>query len=365
MLFKRPAILMTTLVGSALLLALTLGACSESSAEKDSTGSSSSSSSPSGAGATATEVRLGYFPNVTHAPALVGLAEDTFKEQLGDTKLVASAFNAGPEATEALFAEALDITYIGPNPSINAFAQSNGEAVRIVSGSTSGGVSFVVQPEISSPNDLKGKKVASPQLGGTQDVALRVWLKDQGLETTTSGGGDVSITPLANADTLTAFRDGQIAGAWVPEPWASRLIAEAGGKVLVNEADLWPDGRYVTTQVLVRTEFLDKYPGTVRAILQGHLDALALIESDPAKAQADTNDQIEAVTQKRLPESVIASAWKNLTFTADPIATSLKKSAEDAESVDLLDEVNLKGIYSLELLNSLLTSENKTGVDGL
>ena len=202
MLFKRPAILMTTLVGSALLLALTLGACSESSAEKDSTGSSSSSSSPSGAGATATEVRLGYFPNVTHAPALVGLAEDTFKEQLGDTKLVASAFNAGPEATEALFAEALDITYIGPNPSINAFAQSNGEAVRIVSGSTSGGVSFVVQPEISSPNDLKGKKVASPQLGGTQDVALRVWLKDQGLETTTSGGGDVSITPLANADTL-------------------------------------------------------------------------------------------------------------------------------------------------------------------
>jgi len=352
---RRPRTLLPALLFLVAAVSVGLPACG-------STATGVQSANPS---SVASEVRLGYFPNVTHAPVLVGLEEGTFKQHLGDTKLTPITFNAGPEATEALFANALDITYIGPNPAINAFAQSNGEAVRIVSGSTSGGAFFVVQPEINSAADLKGKKVASPQLGGTQDVALRVWLKEQGIDTTTTGGGEVSVTPLANADSLAAFKDGQIAGAWVPEPWASRLVAEAGGKVLVNEAELWPNGRYVTTHLLVRSEFLNNYPGTVKAIIQGHLDALKFIASDPAKAQTDTNDQIESLTQKRLPDSVIASAWKNLRFTADPIASSLKKSANDAESVGLLRPINLKGIYSLNILNELLAAQSKDRVTGL
>jgi NitT/TauT family transport system substrate-binding protein len=341
-----------------------LAACGGDATEASGAGDAA----PAGGGAsdaTAEVVRLGFFPNVTHAPALVGVAEGTFAERLGDTELETSPFNAGPEAVEALFADALDITYIGPNPAINAFAQSDGEAVRIVSGSTSGGAFFIVKPEITSAEDLKGQTVASPQLGGTQDVALRTWLQDEGLSTDTSGGGDVSIVPQANADTLNAFRNGDIAGAWVPEPWATRLVQEGGGKVLVDEADLWPDGRYVTTHIIVRTEFLEQYPGTVKAILQGHLDALAAIEADPATARTDTNDQIESLTQKRLPEEVITASWANLEFTPDPIASSLATSAEDAEAVGLLEPVDLDGIYDLDLLNGLLGDDGTEEVVGL
>ena len=176
----------------------------------------------------------------------------------------------------------------------------------------------MTKPEITSADDLKGEKFATPQLGNTQDVALRTWLKDEGLSSDTSGGGDVSIVPQANADTLAAFISGDIAGAWVPEPWATRLIQEGGGKVLVDEATLWPEGRYVTTHIIVRTAFLDEFPGTVKAILEGHQAALASIESDPEQAQKDTNAQIEALTEKPLPETCWRPPWKNLTFTDRP-----------------------------------------------
>ncbi len=220
-----------------------------------------------------------------------------------------------------------------PNPSINAYAQSNGEAIRIVSGSTSGGAYLVTKPEITSAEDLRGKTVATPQLGNTQDVALRSWLKDQGLNTDTSGGGDVSIKPQENADTLTAFKDGSIDGAWVPEPWATRLIQEGGGKVLVDEKTLWPDGQYVTTQVIVRTKFLEQYPGTVKAIIEGELAALDFMQANPDQAKTITNTGIEKITTKPLPQQVIDAAWPNLTFTYDPIASSLEASAQDAQDV--------------------------------
>jgi NitT/TauT family transport system substrate-binding protein len=346
-------------------LALAATACGGSDDEQSSDTTAADGSSTTIGTATADEVRLGFFPNVTHAPALVGVEEGFFEGKLGDTKLTTSTFNAGPEVIEAIFADALDISYIGPNPAINAFAQSNGEAIRIVSGSTSGGAFLVTKPEITSAEDLKGEKVATPQLGNTQDVALRTWLKDEGLSTDTSGGGDVSIVPQANADTLTAFQNGDIAGAWVPEPWATRLIKEGGGKVLVDEATLWPEGKYVTTHLIVRTPFLEQYPGTVKAILEGHLEALEFIQSDPEQAQKDTNAQIEALTDKPLPEDVLADSWKNLTFTYDPIASSLKKSAEDAQEVGLLDPVDLKGIYDLSILNALLEESGQSKVEGL
>lgn len=347
-----------------LLLALLIGAAACSNDEETSTGGSPTSAADGG-NATASTVRLGYFANVTHAPAIVGVEQGYFADKLGDTKLETSTFNAGPAAVEALFADALDITFIGPNPSINAYAQSDGAAIRIVSGSTSGGAYLVTSPDITSAEELRGKTVATPQLGNTQDVALRSWLKDQGLSTDTSGGGDVSIKPQENADTLTAFKDGSIDGAWVPEPWATRLIQEGGGKVLVDEKTLWPDGKYVTTQVIVRTKFLEQYPGTVKAIIEGELEALNFIEQSPTEAKTITNTGIEKITTKPLPQQVIDAAWPNLAFTYDPIASSLQESAQAAQDVGLLDPVDLDSIYDLSLLNSVLAAQGLPPVQGL
>ena len=307
-------------------------------------------------------LRLGHFPNVTHATALVGVEEGIFAEALGPDTLQVRTFNAGPAAVEALFSGAVDATYIGPNPAINAFAKSKGEAVRIVSGATSGGAFLVVKPGVTEAADLKGKKVASPQLGGTQDVALRHWLREQGLTTDPEGGGDVSILPQENAQTLETFRSGLIAGAWVPEPWATRLVQEGGGMVLVDEATLWPDGDFVTTHLLVRTEFLRKHPGTVRRLLEGQVRANAFLAEHPDKAQQLTNDALEKVTGKRLKDEVIAAAWRNLRFTNDPIASSLQPSADHATSVDLLEKVDLDGIYDLTLLNEVLRARGEEEV---
>ena len=314
----------------------------------------------------ATTLRLGYFPNVTHAPAIVGDLEGFFTDALGeDVTLEVSYFNAGPEAVESLFGEALDATFIGPNPAINAYAQSHGEAIRIIAGSTSGGAFLVVRPGIESVEDLAGTTIATPQLGNTQDVALRAWLIEQGLSADTAGGGDVSIVPQSNADTLRAFQAGDIDGAWVPEPWATRLIQEGGGAILIDERDLWPDGLYVTTHLIVRTEFLEQNPTLIQHLLEGYLEAMRFVNENPAEAQTVTNDAIEAITGARLPDQVIAGAWENLTFTWDPIASSLQESADDAVEVDLLDPVDLSGIYALDILNRLLAEAGEAAVEGL
>ena len=355
----RPLVLLPLLLALAVL-----GACSSSSTTASSSGGSAGTAG-SGGGGGGDAVRLGFFPNITHAPALVGVDKGLFAKELGSTPLETKSFNAGPAAVEALFGDALDITYIGPNPSINAYQKSKGEAVRIVSGSTSGGAYLVVKPEITNAQDLKGKTVASPQLGNTQDVALRSWLKEQGLSADASGGGDVSIKPQENADTLTAFKNGQIAGAWVPEPWATRLVQEGGGKVLVDEKTLWPDGKYVTTNILVRRAFLEEHPDLVKKVLQGHLASLDYIAKNSADAQKATNDQIEKLTQKRLPDAVVSAAWPNLTFTYDPLAATLQKSADAAKSVGQLQDTNLSKIYDLKILNELLQAQGQPEVKGL
>ena len=340
------------------LLGLAAAACGDDGAD----------AAPSGEGSTSepVTVRLGYFPNVTHAPGIIGDVGGLFDGRVADNVTIeTSTFNAGPEAVEALFAEALDVTLIGPNPAINAFAQSDGEAIRIVSGSTSGGAFLVVREGLDSPADLEGTSLATPQLGNTQDVALRAWLKDEGYATDDAGGGDVSIQPQANGDALTAFIAGDIDGAWVPEPWATRFIQEGGAHVLVDEADLWPEGQYVTTHLIVRTAFLEDHPDVVKAIIEGLADAIDLIESDPDEAKALTNEGIAAVTDKPLSDEVLNAAWENLVFTLDPIASSLATSAEDAEEVGLLDPVDLEGIYDLTLLNEVLADLGQEAVEGL
>lgn len=327
----------------------------------------SDSSSGADAAAPLGEVKLGFFPNVTHAPALVGVKEGTFQAKLGDTKLSTFTFDTGTEAAEAFLAGSLDLTFIGPNPAINAWAKTKGEAVRIVAGSTSGGAFLVVRPDITSADQLKGKKIASPSLGNTQDVALRAWLKEQGFETTPEGGGDVTIIPQKNSTTLDAFKAGDIDGAWVPEPWATRLIDEGGAKVLVDERDLWSatNGEFVTTHLIVRTEFLKDHPDTVKAIIEGLADAIDLINADPDKAAQDVSDEIGEITGKAPKVELVKKTFANQTFTLDPIAASLQKSADDAVAVGLLDEVDLKGIHDLTILNEVLKARGEPAVTGL
>ena len=304
-------------------------------------------------------VRLGYFPNVTHAPALVGVADGLFQAELGDVPLETFTFNAGTEAVEALFAGAIDMSFIGPNPAINAYAQSEGAAIRIIAGSTSGGAALVVKPEVNGPEDLAGLKIATPSLGNTQDVALRAWLQEQGFETTPEGGGDVSVIPQANGQSLATFLSGEIDGAWVPEPWATRLVLEGGGKVLVDERDLWPGGEFVTTHLIVSTEFLENYPDAVAAVLRGLVASIDQINDDPTSSQATVNASIEGLTGSAMSDETIAGAWANLTFTLDPIADSLRASADHAVSVGLLEPVDLGGIYSLDALNAILSFMNR------
>ena len=321
-------------------------------------GEGSASSDPAAAtqgGGAAEELRLGYFANLTHAPALIGVQEGLFADELGDTKLTTQVFNAGPDVVEAVFAGALDASYIGPSPTINAYGQSEGDAVRIIAGAASGGAQLVVREGIDSPEDLKGATLATPQLGNTQDVALRSWLTEEGLENSIEGGGDVTITPTPNADTLNLFKAGDIDGAWLPEPWASRLVLEAGASVLVDERDLWPDGAFTTTHLIVRTEFLEEYPETVAALLRGHVAAVQFATDDEAAAKASVNAALEAAGSSALPAEVLDRAWSGLTVTYDPIASALKQSAQDGfEAGTTETEVDLDGIYDLRLLNAVL-----------
>ncbi len=317
-------------------------------------------------GSATVTLRLGYFPNITHATALVGVKQGIFAQALGSgVTLRTFTFNAGPSAVEALLSDSIDATYVGPNPAINAYIRSHGAAVRIISGATSGGAALVVKPSISSVADLKGKKIASPQLGNTQDVALRWWLKQHRFNTTAEGGDDVSVVPQDNAQTLQAFRAGQIDGAWVPEPWATRLVLEGGGRTLVDERDLWPQGHFVTTQLVVRTAFLQQHPDVVERLLEGQMRANEFVNQQPVDAQQLANEAIGEITGKKLSDQVVATAWQHLTFTDDPIASSLRDAAEHAAAVGLLKSVDLRGIYALGPLNRELALAGQSAVDGL
>jgi NitT/TauT family transport system substrate-binding protein len=332
------------------------------------------SPAPASPGQTATDapghdqvtLRLGYFPNVTHATALVGDRGGIFERVLGDSvDLRVQNFNAGGEAIEAIFNGGIDMTYIGPNPAINGFIRSQGQAVRLIAGATSGGAFFVVREGIDSADDLRGKVVSSPALGNTQDVALRAWLGEQGLATDVDAGGDVSITPLSNSDILEGFISGSVDGAWVPEPWATRMIQQ-GGQILVDERDLWPNGEYVTTHVLVATAFLERHPEVVRRFLEAHLEASDFVNEDPGDAQRLVSEGINAITGTEMNPGVLSAAWDNLSFTVDPIASSLQESAEDAHSLGFLEgydpETGLQGIYDLTLLNEVLRDAGRPEV---
>jgi NitT/TauT family transport system substrate-binding protein len=315
--------------------------------------------------ATPVTVRLGYFPNITHSQALIGVARGDFQKALGaNITLDAKQFNAGPSVIEALFANQLDIAYIGPNPAINGYIKSNGEALRIVAGATSGGAALVVRTEsnIVDPADFAGKKIASPQLGNTQDVALRAYLADHGLKTKDKGGA-VEVVPTDNPQILSLFKQGQIDGAWVPEPWASRLIVDGGGKLFLDERDLWPGGQFVTAHIIVSTAFLKAHPDLVKAFLRAHVEITQWEQQTPDQAKQLVNQQIKALTGQALPAAVIDSAWDRLYVTYDPISSSLVQSADAAYKAGFLkSNPDLDGIYDLTLLNEVLAEKQLSAV---
>lgn len=310
----------------------------------------------------ATELRLGYFANVTHAPALVGVAKGLFADELGDTELTTQVFNAGPAAIEALNAGAIDAAFLGPNPALNGFIKSKGESLRIVAGSTSGGAQLVVRPGITSAADLVGTNLASPQLGGTQDVALRSWLTAQGLRNSITGDGDVTITPTENAQTLQLFSGGKLDGAWLPEPWASRLVLDAGAHVLVDEKDLWDGGRFLTTHLIVSRAFLDEHPETVEALVRGTVASVDWLTANPTEAPEVVNAEIARTAGKPLSDEVIRRAFTNITFTIDPLARTLDTLLAAGVTAGTTERASLDGIYDLRLLNKVLTEDGRPTV---
>jgi NitT/TauT family transport system substrate-binding protein len=312
----------------------------------------------------ADRVRIGYFPNLTHGTALVGREEGIFQKELGGTKAEYATFNAGPSEIEALNSGSIDIGWIGPSPAINGYTKSNGKNLRIIGGSASGGVKLVVDPDkIKSLKDVKGKRIATPQLGNTQDVAFLNWIAEQGWKVDAqSGKGDVSVVRTDNKITPDAYKSGSIDGAWVPEPTASKLVAE-GAKVLLDEADLWPGKKFVITNIIVSQDFLKKHPDVVEAVLRGAVKSNEWINANPDEAKAAANDALERDSGKALPAEVIDPAWKSITFLDDPLAATLDTEAAHAVKAGLLEQPDLKGIYDLTLLNKVLAAEGAEKVD--
>ena len=258
---------------------------------------------------------------------------------------------------EALFANQIDVTYIGPNPAINGYVQSNGEALRIISGAASGGAVFVVRNDsgINSPQDLANKKFASPQLGNTQDVALRKYLLDNGYETK-ENGGNVEVIPAKTADIVSLMIKKEIDGAWVPEPWGAKLIKEANAKVLVDERDLWPNGQFVTAHIIARTDYIEKNPDVIKKLLGAHIDMTSWINNNRNEALQIFNAELNKLMGQTIPEDELREGISRIELTYDPIKESLFKAANDAFDIGFLGKTrpNLSEIYDLEILNEVL-----------
>ncbi|MFH9037916.1 aliphatic sulfonate ABC transporter substrate-binding protein [Streptomyces sp. NPDC017966] len=346
----------------AVLPLLTLAACGYGSQAKD------DDTAKVAAGAKKIDgldsVRIGYFGNLTHGTALVGNKKGLFQKELGGTEAKYAVFNAGPSEIEALNSGSLDIGFIGPSPAVNGYTKSGGKNLRIIGGSASGGVKLVVDPDkVKSLKDVEGKRIATPQLGNTQDVAFLNWVAEQGWKVDAqSGKGDVTVVRSDNKVTPDAFRAGSVDGAWVPEPTASKLVAE-GGKVLLDEATLWPDEEFVITNIIVRQEFLEEHPKAVEAVLRASVETNKWINANPEEAKAAANEQLEADSGKALPAEVLDPAWESIEFTDDPLAATLDAQAKHAVKAGLLEEPDLDGIYDLTLLNEVLKAAGGSAVE--
>jgi NitT/TauT family transport system substrate-binding protein len=313
-----------------------------------------------------TTIRVGAFPNITHAQAMVGKANGWFDKAMGpQVKVQWTSFNAGPAAIEALFGGAIDMTYVGPNPAINGYVRSNGEALRVVAGAASGGASLIVRNDsgIEKPEDFHGKRVASPQFGNTQDVALRNWLRSHGMKTNDKGG-DVQIIPMANPDQLTLFLKKDLDAAWAPEPWATRLIHEGNGRLFVDERSLWPNGQFVIGLLVVNTKFLKDHPDLVRNWIRANVDLTDWINAHPAGAKKLLNQQIQVETSKAIPVTVLDEAFARMQVTYDPLHGALSTAAQQAFDDGFLGRQmpDLSRLYDLSLLNEVLAEKGRKAI---
>src|ERR1700758_1533937 len=317
-------------------------------------------------GQSAITVRVGAFPNITHPQAMVGKANAAFEKAMGpNVKIEWKSFNAGPAAIEALFAGAIDMTYVGPNPTISGYVRSQGEALRVVAGAASGGASLIVRNDsgIQKPEDFHGKRVASPQFGNTQDVALRNWLKSHGMKTNDKGG-DVQIVPMSNPDQLTLFLKKDLDAAWAPEPWATRLVHEGNGRLLVDERSLWPNGQFVIGLLVVHTKFLKSHPDLVKNWIRAHVDLTDWINAHQSEAKKLLNEQIQRETSKALPSVVLDEAFSRMQVTYDPLHAALNTAAQQAFDDGFLGRKmpDLSGLYDLTLLNQVLAEKKRKAV---
>ncbi|GGJ21765.1 aliphatic sulfonate ABC transporter substrate-binding protein [Streptomyces brasiliensis] len=362
-LHSRSTFLRRGLAVAAALPLLTLAACGYGSESKD-----DSANQKVAAGSKKIDgldsVKIGYFGNLTHATALVGRGQGIFQKELGATKAEYATFNAGPSEIEALNAGSIDIGWIGPSPAINGYTKSDGKSLKIIGGSASGGVKLVVDPKkIKSLEDVKGKKIATPQLGNTQDVAFLNWIADQGWKVDPqSGKGDVTVVRSDNKVTPDAFKAGSIDGAWVPEPTASKLVAE-GGKAILDESTLWPGKKFVITNIIVSQKFLSEHPKAVEAVLKASVETNKWINANPDEAKAAANKQLGVDSGKELPADVLDPAWKSIQITNDPLASTLNTEADHAVKAGLLAKPDLNGIYDLTILNKVLQAEGDSPVD--
>ncbi len=315
-------------------------------------------SSEARARGSAAVLRLGVFPTLTHAPAHVGLGTGIFARDLAPTEVEVHTFNSGTEAGVALLAGSIDASYMGPWPATSLYLQSG--KVAVVSGVTVGGASFVVRrgAGIQAPEDLHGKRIAVPNIGNTQDIALRIWLHDHGLEATDEGG-DVSITEAETPQLLQLFRGGRIDGAWVPEPYPTYLIDEGVANPFVDEADLWPPGGFLTAVLVVSTIYMDAHPDVVGRLVRANVDAIRFAQAQPLRGQAIAQRRLIWAGAPPMDPDVIAEAWSRLVFTWEPVPEAMRQVAEDAYALGVLEEspARVLDIYRLDPLNRVLDDE--------
>ncbi len=310
---------------------------------------------------TSDTLRIGYFPNINHAQAVIGLGNGDFQKKMGATKIETQVFNAGPSAIEALFANRIDVAYVGPNPAINGYLKTDGAGLRVIAGVSSGGAVFVVRNDsgIESAKDLGGKKFASPQLGNTQDVSLRTYLLQNDFKTS-ENGGNVQVIPAANSDIFTMMERKEIDGAWVPEPWGAKLVQETSSHIFLDERDLWPNGKFTTAVIVVRTDYLQNHPDVIKKLLEAHVDETIWINNNQDEAINVFNEQNKVLTGKTIPQSEINQAFSRMSLTYDPNKDSLYKEADNAYELGFLGDKkpDLTNIFDLKILNQILEEKN-------
>ena len=318
------------------------------------------------------KIRIAYFPNIGHAIPIVGMEMGFFQDGVGDTvKIETRIFDSGPQAIESLFANSVDLAYVGPGPAINGFLNSKDHSVKILAGSASGGASFVVHPDsvIDSASDFAGKKIAAPQIGNTQDVSLRHYLSENGLKPAEKGGS-VVVYNISNPDIYSLFVKGDIDGAWVAEPWATILETELDGKRLFHEEELWPNQEFASVLLIGDARYVEENPAVVSGLLDSHRSTAVWINENPVQTRIVFNNFLDSYLGRPLSDSVVDTALSHITITADPIPDSVYAFAKKADALGYLgrdgyaDDNNNDSNSDNDVLSDIFYRFDTNSIDG-